>query len=301
MTRRFKMPVNTWEYPVYSKEEERVAFFEYKFAQDADTKREAKDNLVYHNMGLVYQIIKAMANDGNGAEPDTLVSYGVEGLMKAIEKFDLERDLKLSTYAYRWIQKYVRKGIREQTLVRLPDSVWENIAVFQKVQAEIAAILEREPTYQPFSADGFEFSEMEDALVNGDYGFTPTMYKNTVLAWNLKNPLSLNATVDETRGKSVEFLDTFEDEQESKRSKNEQLAILMKSEFEKIRKSKISKADKIADVLIFMLEHPSAKEDDVIKALRLNDRSELRYLKQRGFDWIKENSVNLNVQFAEMQ
>lgn len=300
MTKRFRMPIDTREYPVLSKDEERIAFLEYKFAQDEKTKREAKDNLVYRNMGLVYKIIKAMANDRNGAEPDALVSYGVEGLIKAIDNFDLEKDLKLSTYAFMWIKKYVRKGIQDQSLIRLPDNVWEDIAVFQRVQAEIAAILEREPTYQPFSADGFEFSEMEDALVNGDYGFTPSEYKTTVLAWNLKNPMSLNATIDESRGKSVEFLDTFEDKQASERSKNEQLAILMKGEFEKIRTSKLSKADKIADILIYMLEHPSAKEEDVIKALKLNDRSELRYLKQRGFDWIKENSINLNVQFAEM-
>lgn len=300
MAKSFRMPVNVREYPVYSKAQERKTFFELKYSQDEKIKKEAKDNLVLHNMGLVYSIIKELTNNENNAEPDTLISYGVEGLIKAIDKFELAKNTKFSTYAYMWVKKYVRNGIHEQAFVRLPDGMWEKIAIFQKVQGEIKNVLEREPTYRPFSIDGAEFSEMEDALVNGDYGFTPAMYKKVVMAWNYKNPNSLNALMEGEKGRAVEFLEAFEDVEGTRRTEDIKRHELMRTEFNKIRYSGINDAEKIADIFLYMLEHPTAMEKEVVTDMGLKDRTELRILKRRGSTWLRDNSVDLTLQYTEI-
>lgn len=298
-TKGFHLPVDVKEYPVYSREEERKVLFEFRYSKDENIRKDAKEKLVLHNMGLIYSIIKDLTTSENDAEPDTLVSYGVEGLISAIEKFDLERETKLGTYAYMWIKKYVRNGIHEQVMVHLPDGMWDNIRVFQRVQNEIKAALGREPSYKPFSIDGCEFSEMEDALVNGGYNFTPAAYKRTVEAWNLKNPSSLNETIEGDRGHELEYVETIEDVEGTKRVETNRRHELMRTEFEKIRSSKIKDADKVADVLLYILEHPDCDEKDVVKVVGLQSRDEFRTLRKRGFGWLRDNSIDLTLQFLE--
>lgn len=297
---KFNFPIDTKEYKVLTKEEERAALFEFRFSMDETIRKVAKDTLVCHNMGLVYKIIKDLTKNDRFAEPDTLVSYGVEGLIIAINKFDLSRDTKLSTYAHAWVSKYVRRGIHEQTPVRMPEGMWEKVITFQRVQNEIKAMLGREPSYKPFSIDGFEFSEMEDALVNGDYNFTPDSYKRTVEAWNYKNIESLNATMEGDKGNAVEYIDTIEDVEGTKRAESDRRIELMRTEFEKVRYSGIKDANKVADVLIYMLDHLEAEEAEVIEALGLKGREELRTLRRRGFAWLKDNSVDLTLQYMEI-
>lgn len=298
MAKKFKMPVNVKDYPVFTKEEERRVLFEFRYSMDESIRNNAKEQLVLHNMGLVYSIIKSLANTSD-AEPDTLVSYGVEGLMIAIEKFDLERDTKLSTYAHAWIKKYVRNGIHEQVLIHIPDGMWDNLRVFQKVQMEVKNALGREPSYKPFSIDGCELSEMEDALVNGGYDFTPASYKRTVEAWNLKNPSSLNETMEGDRGHELEYVEMIEDTEGTKRVQTDRRHELMRVEFEKIRSSNIKEAGKVADIMLYMLEHPDFEEKDVVKAVGLKDRDEFRTLRKRGFGWLRDNSVDLTLQYLE--
>ena len=300
MAKRFHMPVKTHEYPVYSKKQERAVLFEYHYSLDEEIRKEAKDNLILHNMGLIYSIIIELTKNDENAEPDTLVSYGVEGLVKAIDKFELARDCKLSTYAYMWIYKYIHNGIQEQTLVHLPSGVYEKIAVFQRVQNELKNILEREPTYKPFSIDGADFSEMEDVLVNGDYGFTPAMYKNIVMAWNLKNPSSLNAAVEDDRGKELEYMDTIEDVEGTKRDEQQRRISLMRTEFEKVRTAQIKDASKVADMLLYMLDNPNYEEKEIMKEFGLKDRYEFKALRNRGFGWLRDNSIDLTLQLLDM-
>ena len=64
-------------------------------AHDGD--KEARDILVEENVGLVWSIVRRFQN--RGVEPEDLFQIGTIGLIKAVDKFDTEFDVKFSTYA----------------------------------------------------------------------------------------------------------------------------------------------------------------------------------------------------------
>lgn len=63
----------------------------------------AKSLMVQHNVRLVVSNAKHFR--GRGVDMQDLVVEGVGGLLKAVERFDVERGLRFSTYAYWWIRQ----------------------------------------------------------------------------------------------------------------------------------------------------------------------------------------------------
>ena len=59
--------------------------------------KEAREQLVEENVGLVWCVVKRFY--GRGAEAEDLFQIGSIGLLKAIDKFDVSYDVKFSTYA----------------------------------------------------------------------------------------------------------------------------------------------------------------------------------------------------------
>ncbi len=66
---------------------------------------EARNKLVEHNLRLVAHIIKKYYSSGN--DQDDLVSIGTIGLIKAINTFDINKNIKLSSYASRCIENEI--------------------------------------------------------------------------------------------------------------------------------------------------------------------------------------------------
>ncbi len=66
---------------------------------------DARNKLVEHNLRLVAHIVKKYYS--SGAEQDDLVSIGTIGLIKAINTFDADKNIKLSSYASRCIENEV--------------------------------------------------------------------------------------------------------------------------------------------------------------------------------------------------
>lgn len=65
-----------------------------KLAKEGD--REARDRLVTDNMGLVISVARRYA--GRGQELEDLIQIGLIGLMKAIDRFDMDYDVKSSQH-----------------------------------------------------------------------------------------------------------------------------------------------------------------------------------------------------------
>ena len=64
-----------------------------------EREQEAKSRLIEHNLRLVVYIAKKFDNTGVGVED--LISIGTIGLIKAINTFDTDKNIKLATYASR--------------------------------------------------------------------------------------------------------------------------------------------------------------------------------------------------------
>ena len=84
---------------------------------------EARQLLVEHNLRLVVYIAKKFENTGIGIED--LVSIGTIGLMKAINTFNAEKNIKLATYASRCIENEILMYLRRNTRIKNEVSIDE--------------------------------------------------------------------------------------------------------------------------------------------------------------------------------
>ena len=77
---------------------------------------EARQILVEHNLRLVVYIAKKFENTGIGIED--LISIGTIGLMKAINTFNVEKKIKLATYASRCIENEILMYLRRSNKLK---------------------------------------------------------------------------------------------------------------------------------------------------------------------------------------
>lgn len=94
-----------------------------------DTKRceEARALLIERNLRLVVYIAKKFENTGIGVED--LISIGTIGLIKAIQTFNLDRKIKLATYASRCIENEILMYLRRTSKTRMEVSIDEPLNV----------------------------------------------------------------------------------------------------------------------------------------------------------------------------
>ncbi|HJB92568.1 MAG TPA: RNA polymerase sporulation sigma factor SigE [Candidatus Borkfalkia stercoripullorum] len=98
----------------YSAEEESELLGELSLGNE-----KVKSDLVEHNLRLVIYIARKF--DNTGADADDLVSVGTIGLIKAINSFRPDKNIKLATYASRCIENEILMYLRR--LVRLKSEV----------------------------------------------------------------------------------------------------------------------------------------------------------------------------------
>ena len=87
----------------------------------------AKSLLIEHNLRLVLYIAKKFDNTGVGVED--LISIGTIGLIKAINSFDSEKNIKLATYASRCIENEILMYLRRNSRTRMEVSIDEPLNV----------------------------------------------------------------------------------------------------------------------------------------------------------------------------
>ena len=88
---------------------------------------EARKRLIEHNLRLVVYIAKRFENTGIGIED--LVSIGTVGLIKAINTFNPEKNIKLATYASRCIENEILMFIRKTSTQKKEVSIDEPLSV----------------------------------------------------------------------------------------------------------------------------------------------------------------------------
>ena len=94
---------------------------------DTDDEQEARTLLIEHNLRLVVYIAKKFDNTGVGVED--LISIGTIGLIKAINTFNKNKNIKLATYASRCIENEILMYLRRNSKTRLEVSIDEPLNV----------------------------------------------------------------------------------------------------------------------------------------------------------------------------
>lgn len=108
----------------------------------------SRERLILANLRLVNQIALGYARPDEGVSAEDLIADGVQGLMRAIETFDVERGSKLSTYAYLAIHQSVRRSELLNEVIRLPEHVRERQWKIQNARKVLAASGTPAPTFQ---------------------------------------------------------------------------------------------------------------------------------------------------------
>lgn len=94
---------------------------------ETDQEQQAKSKLIEHNLRLVVYIAKKFDNTGVGVED--LISIGTIGLIKAINTFNRNKNIKLATYASRCIENEILMYLRRNSKVRMEVSIDEPLNV----------------------------------------------------------------------------------------------------------------------------------------------------------------------------
>ncbi|MDR2457622.1 MAG: sigma-70 family RNA polymerase sigma factor [Clostridiales Family XIII bacterium] len=108
------------EFPLLSHEKERELFTKLSSLKDSltlednktvDDIKEIRDLLIYSNVFLVIRIAHLYKDITKSMELEDLISEGFLGLITAVDKFDVNKNIAFSTYAYGWIKGEIKRNI----------------------------------------------------------------------------------------------------------------------------------------------------------------------------------------------
>lgn len=185
--------------PMLEKDEIRELFRSYQSATSESEKLEHRGRLVTQFIGLVEFLARRFRNRG---EPlDDLVQVGTIGLLKAIDRFDLEREVEFSTYATPTIVGELKRHFRDKGwAMRVPRRLQELHLELRKIVGNLSQELGRSPTIAEIAevAGTSEEQVLEGLEIAQAYNFA-----------------SLDAPIDSGDGGSATFADQLGSEDEA--------------------------------------------------------------------------------------
>ena len=141
-------------------------------SHDGDEK--AREQLVEENTGLVWCIVKRFF--GRGTDSEDLFQIGSIGLLKAIDKFDLNYDVKFSTYAVPMISGEIRRFLRDDGMIKVSRSLKETAYKAFLARERLQKKYNREPTMEELAAE-LEEEKEELAMALDASGEVESLHK----------------------------------------------------------------------------------------------------------------------------
>ena len=167
---------------------------------------EARQQLVHGNLRLVLSVIQRFSNRHD--DMDDLFQVGCIGLIKAIDNFNIDLDVKFSTYAVPMIIGEIRRYLRDNNAIRISRSVRDT--AYRALQAREALLAEKqsEPTAEEIAARIGEKKE------------------NVMRAMEaIVDPISLYEPVYSENGDSIYLMDQLSDSNPSDEAWLENIAL----------------------------------------------------------------------------
>lgn len=118
----------------------------------------AREKLIHGNLRLVLSVIQRFNNRGEYV--DDLFQVGCIGLMKAIDNFDLNQNVKFSTYAVPMIIGEIRRYLRDNNPIRVSRSLRDVAYKALQVRDQLVNKFSKEPTISEI-ADELKISREE--------------------------------------------------------------------------------------------------------------------------------------------
>ncbi len=136
--------VNTSKLEILSDEEKRELLLKTK---EGDLI--SRERLIYGNLRLVLSVIQRFMNRNENV--DDLFQVGCVGLIKAVDNFNTDLDVKFSTYAVPMIIGEVRRYLRDNSSIRISRSLKDLAYHALSVREQLSRENENEPTVEQIS------------------------------------------------------------------------------------------------------------------------------------------------------
>lgn len=139
--------VNTADFIVL-KEQEKIALL--RELRETGSKA-ARDKLINGNLRLVLSVIQKFAS--RGEDMDDLFQIGVVGLMKAIDHFDLSKEVRFSTYCVPMISGELRRYLRDFNQIKVSRSLRDMAYKAMQAKERLTMQLQKEPTVEQIAQE----------------------------------------------------------------------------------------------------------------------------------------------------
>ena len=168
----------------------------------------ARDKLVKHNLKLVLKIAHRFQNKQYSLQD--LFQIGVIGLIKAINGFDLQRNVRFSTYAFSRITGEIRLHLRDDGPIKVSRKIKKIGRILRKKREELKQLKNREPTISELIEDtGYSREEIVQAFEAG------------------RNPASIYKPFCEKEGEQLLLIDHLEiNQQQQEISETDKLNLM---------------------------------------------------------------------------
>ena len=193
--------INTSKLPKLYAAENRELFSKMKAGDET-----AREKLINGNLRLVLSVIQRFG--GRGENPDDLFQIGCIGLIKAIDNFDINLDVQMSTYCVPMIIGEIRRYLRDNNMVRVSRSIRDLAYKVLQSKEKLTKEKGKEPTVAEIAKH--LNVEREEVVVSLDA---------------IQDPISLQEPVYNDGSDSIYIMDQVKDKKNTDESWAENLTI----------------------------------------------------------------------------